>query len=187
MEHHSRHECNLPGDALTRMTRPLMNRRPQVRPLPQPGLNLLARFPEPVQAVVLQLRSRVLAVMPRAHEVVVDVGYTIALRYGSDDRMKTACLYVTGFARHANLGFLNGAAMNDPEHVLEGAGAAMRHVKFESPEQVEAAKWLDRYLMAALAHAGLSPASGDARTEVRPRNGERPIARRVRGKRPRTR
>jgi hypothetical protein len=157
----------------------------RVRPLPRTALSLLARFPDPVRAVVRQLRSRVLEVMPRAHEVVVDVGYTIALRYGPDDKMRTACLYVTGFASHANLGFLNGAAMSDPEHVLEGSGAAMRHVKFESPGQVNAAKWFDRYLTAALLHAGLSPASGDARTEVRPRNGERPIARRIRGKRTR--
>ena len=162
-----------------------MTRRPRVRPLPQSGLSLLARFPEPVRAVVLQLRSRILAVMPRAHEVVVDVGYTVTLRYGPDDKMKAACFYIAGFAGHANLGFLNGAAMNDPDHVLEGSGAAMRHVKFESPEQIAAAKWLERYLMTALLHAGLSPASGDARTEVRPRNGERPIARRTRGKRTR--
>ena len=164
-----------------------MTRRVQVRPLPQSALSLLARFPGPVQAVVLGLRSRVLEVMPRAHEVVVDVGYTVALRYGPDDKMKTACLYVAGFAGHANLGFLNGSAMTDPERVLEGSGAAMRHVKFESPDQIEAAKWLDRYLMAALLHAGLSPASGDARTEVRPRNGKAPLVRRVRGKRTRTR
>jgi len=134
---------------------------------------------------VLQLRGRILQAMPRAHEVVVDVGYTVALRYGPDDKMKTACLYVTGFAKHANLGFLGGAAMSDPEHVLEGSGAAMRHVKFDSPLQIEAAKWLDRYLTAALLHAGLSPASGDAATEVRPRTGERPIGRRIRGKRTR--
>src|SRR6185437_11428299 len=40
-------------------------------------------------------------------------------------------------------------------------------------------------LTAALLQAGLSPASGDARIELRPRNGERPIARDVRGKRTR--
>jgi hypothetical protein len=58
-------------------------------------------------------------------------------------------------------------------------------VKFESPEQIEAAQWLDRYLTAALLHAGLSPASGDARTEVRPRTGEKPTAGRIGGKRAR--
>jgi hypothetical protein len=120
---------------------------------------------------MLGLRERILTLMPRAHEVVVDVGYTVALRYGPDDKMKTACLYITGFSGHANLGFLNGTALSDPDHVLEGAGAAMRHVKFDSLEKLRAAKWLDRYLTAALVHGGLSPAMGDAQTEVRPRNG----------------
>ena len=113
----------------------------RVRPLPRTALSLL-RFPRPRSSIVRQLGSRVLEVMPRAHEVVVDVGYTIALRYGPDDKMRTACLDVTGFASHANLGFLNGAAMSHPEHVLEGSGAAMRHVKFESPRQVNAANGL---------------------------------------------
>lgn len=123
--------------------------------------------------------------MPRAHEVVVDVGYTVALRYGPDDKMKSAFLYITGFAGHANLGFLKGAAMNDPDHVLEGTGAGMRHVKFRTAAELEAAKWLDRYLQAALSHAGLSPQLGDAQTEVRPRTGESRVASRGRGTRAR--
>ena len=142
------------------------------RPLPDAGLELLARFSEPVRAAMLQLRNRILGIMPRAHEVLVDVGYTVALRYGPDARMKSTFVYVAGFAGHANLGFLNGASLNDPDHVLDGAGAAMRHVKFESLAQIAAAKWLDRYLLAALVQAGLSPAMGDAMTEVRPRTGE---------------
>ena len=123
--------------------------------------------------------------MPRAHEVVVDVGYTVALRYGPDDKMKSAFLYITGFAAHANLGFLEGAAMNDPDKVLEGTGTAMRHAKFRSTEELGAAKWLDRYLQAALIHAGLSPHLGDAQTEVRPRNGEGRTATGARDTRPR--
>lgn len=123
--------------------------------------------------------------MPRAHEVVVDVGYTVALRYGPDDKMKSAFLYITGFAAHSNLGFLKGAAMNDPDHVLEGTGTSMRHVKFRTAAELEEAKWLDRYLQAALIHAGLSPHLGDAQTEVRPRNGESRVASRSRGTRAR--
>lgn len=162
-----------------------MNRSRRARPLPDAGSKLLARLPANVRALMLQLRGRILEVMPRAHEVVVDVGYTVALRYGPDDKMKSAFLYITGFAAHSNLGFLKGAAMNDPDHVLEGTGAGMRHVKFRTAEELEAAKWLDRYLQAALIHAGLSPHLGDAQTEVRPRNGESRVASRSRGTRAR--
>jgi hypothetical protein len=155
-----------------------MARRRAARPLPEAGEKLLGRFTVPVRESMLELRSRVLAIMPRAHEVIVDVGYTVALRYGPDDKMKSAFVYVAGFTQHANLGFLSGAFLNDPDHVLEGDGAAMRHAKFESVEQVARATWLERYLRAAVLTAGLSPNMGDAQTEVRARTGKGKTSRR---------
>ncbi len=142
------------------------------RPLPDAGLSLLERFSEPVRELMLALRARVLRVVPHAHEVVVDVGYTVAFRYGPDDRMKTAFVYVTGFSMHANLGFLNGASLQDPAGILDGDGVAMRHVKFESLGQLKRASWLDHYLKAALSTAGLNHDIGDAQTDVRPRTGK---------------
>ena len=151
------------------------------RVLPDSGMELLLRFSEPVRDLMLALRSRVLRVVPHAHEVETDVGYTVALRYGPDDRMKTTFVYITGFAKHANLGFLNGASLKDPAGVLDGDGAAMRHVKFESIGQIKRATWLDSYLKAALATAGLGPKMGDGQTEVRPRTrtGKSRVARRL--------
>jgi hypothetical protein len=133
-------------------------------------MKLLDRFSESVRQVMLLLRSRVLAVVPHAHEVVIDVGYTVAFRYGPDAGMKAAFIYVTGFSKHANLGFLHGATLKDPADVLEGDGAAMRHVKFESVQQVVRATWLDRYIKAALSNAGLGPKMGDTQTEIRTRS-----------------
>jgi hypothetical protein len=37
--------------------------------------------------------------------------------------------YVNAFASHVNVGFFQGAALPDPEGLLEGAGRFMRHVK----------------------------------------------------------
>jgi hypothetical protein len=149
------------------------------RRLPDAGMKLLDRFSEHVRELLLELRSRILRVVPRAHEVVTDVGYTVSLRYGSDDRLKKTFVYVAGFTKHANLGFMHGTFLNDPARVLAGDGAAMRHVKFESVEQIVRATWLDRYLKAALLTAGLSPNMGDAQTEVRPRTGKSRAARRL--------
>jgi hypothetical protein len=150
------------------------------RQLPDAGMALLSRFSEPVRELILALRSRVLRIVPRAHEVVTDVGYTVSFRYGPDDRMKTTFIYVTGFTRHANLGFLNGVSLQDPAGVFEGDGAAMRHVKFESVGQIRQATWLDGYLGAALAGAGLGLNMGDAQTEVRARTGKGQAAHRLR-------
>jgi hypothetical protein len=46
--------------------------------------------------------------------------------------------YVNAFARHANVGFLFGAALDDPAGLLEGAGKRMRHLKVRWGEPVNA-------------------------------------------------
>ncbi len=51
------------------------------------------------------------------------------------DGFPTACLgdvpfaYVGVFTSHVNVGFFQGAALPDPERLLQGAGRFMRHVK----------------------------------------------------------
>lgn len=51
------------------------------------------------------------------------------------DDCATACLgdapfgYVNVFAAHVNVGFFHGASLRDPEHLLQGSGKRMRHVK----------------------------------------------------------
>jgi hypothetical protein len=139
------------------------------RPLPDAALHLLDRFSDDVQELVLSLRARVLDVVPRATEVVGDVGYTVSLRYGPDARANRQVVYITGFARHANLGFIDGTGLSDPAGMLEGDGARMRHVKFRTVDAVAAASWFDAYLVAALDHAGLDAGIGDGQTIVRPR------------------
>jgi hypothetical protein len=146
-------------------------RKPKtLRALPDAALPLLARFSDPVREVVLALRGRILRVMPRAHEVVADVGYTVAIRFGSDARLGKCPVYIAGFGEHANLGFTQGAFLDDPSKVLDGDGAAMRHVKFGSVDEVARAQWLDAYLVAALSKAAIARTMGDAQTEVRIRS-----------------
>lgn len=51
------------------------------------------------------------------------------------DGCPTACIgdaafgYVNAFTAHVNVGFFQGAALSDPQGLLEGAGRFMRHVK----------------------------------------------------------
>lgn len=51
------------------------------------------------------------------------------------DGCPVACLgdapfgYVNVFTSHVNVGFFHGASLSDPDHLLEGTGKSMRHVK----------------------------------------------------------
>ena len=61
------------------------------------------------------------------------------------DGHPTACVgdaafgYVDAFSAHVNVGFYQGAALDDPAGLLEGAGKRMRHVKVRWGQPVDAA------------------------------------------------
>lgn len=60
------------------------------------------------------------------------------------DRCPWACVgtaafaYVNAFNAHVNVGFLQGAELEDPSGLLEGAGKRMRHVKVRWGEDIDA-------------------------------------------------
>ena len=59
------------------------------------------------------------------------------------DGHPTACVgdaafgYVNVFSSHVNIGFFNGAAIDDPTGLLDGSGKFMRHVKVRPGERVD--------------------------------------------------
>ena len=59
------------------------------------------------------------------------------------DGHPTACVgeaafgYVNQFTAHVNVGFFRGAAIPDPESLLEGTGKNMRHVKVRKIEDLQ--------------------------------------------------
>ena len=61
------------------------------------------------------------------------------------DGCPVACLgdvpfgYVNVFTSHVNVGFFHGAALSDPDHLLQGTGKFMRHVKLRPGTATNAA------------------------------------------------
>jgi hypothetical protein len=72
------------------------------------------------------------------------------------DGCPVACLgdapfgYVNVFTAHVNVGFFHGAALPDPERLLQGTGKFMRHVKLRPGTATNAAA-LSRLIEAAYA------------------------------------
>jgi hypothetical protein len=72
------------------------------------------------------------------------------------DGCPVACLgdapfgYVNVFTSHMNVGFFHGAALPDPEHLLQGTGKFMRHVKLTKAAATNDAA-LGRFIKAAYA------------------------------------
>ena len=93
--------------------------------------DLLAIAKEPLRPIMSKLRETILAVHPEACET-VRLGDRAAT-YGLGPRkMIDGYAYVMPQSEWVNLGFFQGASLNDPGGLLEGSGAKMRHVKVRS-------------------------------------------------------
>ena len=136
------------------------------RPVPPDLIEFLAPFSDDVQEIALGLRGRVLAVMPEAHEVVWDATNAVSLVYTPSTNWQDGVVHIASYAKRVNLGFNDGSSLADPFGILTGTGARIRHVSFHAVADVDA-EWVDDYLAAALAQAGLDGGMGDHGTTIR--------------------
>ncbi len=95
--------------------------------------DLLDLAEEPLRPAIRALREMILQAHPDACEV-VRLGDR-AVTYGVGPRkMIDGYAYILPYAKWVNLGFFRGSELADPEALLEGTGARMRHVKIRSPD-----------------------------------------------------
>jgi hypothetical protein len=107
----------------------------------------IAQWPEDRSRVLTHLRELILAAIP---EVTESIKWSRPC-YGTE-----ACgliCYLHASKSHVTLGFEKGAALHDPEKLLEGTGKNMRHIKFLPAHNVDAAA-VTALLQQALAISG---------------------------------
>jgi hypothetical protein len=126
---------------------------------PDPQLiGFLEAYDRPIADLALGLREIILEEVPHASEVIYQV-YTVAIWFGFSEKMKDMFCYITTNARHINLGFPRGATLPDPNHVLQGEGKRMRHIKFTNQCDLER-PLVRRYLRASIEQLGEVPSTG---------------------------
>jgi hypothetical protein len=128
-------------------------------------LGFLEAYDRHISDLALALREIILEEVPDASESIYQV-YTVAIWFGFSGKMKDMFCYITTNAGHVNLGFPRGASLPDPNRVLEGAGKAMRHIKFASLRDMER-PFVRRYIQAAVAQAAPAGTRGSGRSMVK--------------------
>lgn len=114
--------------------------------------DLLEMTAGPLRPVAVALREAIVRLHPEVNEV-VRLGDRAA-SYGVGPRkMIEGYAYIMPHTNWINLGFYRGASLPDPEGLLEGTGAALRHVKVHTVDEAR--------------HAGLSALLTSALTERR--------------------
>lgn len=110
--------------------------------------DFLSAYDRAVGDLALALREIVLEEAPDAVEMAYR-NHPVAVWYGFGPKMSDMLLYLAAAKSHVNLGFCRGASLPDPNHVLEGEGKVMRHIKFRRREDLER-PFVRRYIRAAM-------------------------------------
>ena len=92
--------------------------------------SFLSNYTEEIRAISRELRVMVRAAMPRAHEFLFYDAINYSLSSLSVDRI----CYISPSQKYVTLGFLFGAQLNDPDHLLRGIRKRARHVKVRTAE-----------------------------------------------------
>jgi hypothetical protein len=132
------------------MTQPM----PMTRPSSQ-LLDLLAHCPLGVTQLALALRELVLTEAPEAEELLYSV-YAEVIVFKLPARKRGAFCYIAAYTHHVNLGFYFGAELPDPHRALKGTGKKMRHIRFNSPDDLRH-RYLRNYIRSAIELVGPAP------------------------------
>jgi hypothetical protein len=81
-----------------------------------------------VRAALKKMRAR----LPGATELVYDNYNGLVIGFGPSDRSSDAIFSLAVYPRWANLFFLDGAQLEDPEGILKGSGSRVRRILLDS-------------------------------------------------------
>jgi hypothetical protein len=126
--------------------------RNMARPPDQQVLDFLTGYDSAVAGLALSLREMLLEEVPDTVEKVYR-NHPSAVWFGCGQKMSDMFCYIATAKNHVNLGFCRGASLSDPNHVLEGKGKIMRHVKFKSVADLKR-PFVRRYIRAARQQMG---------------------------------
>jgi hypothetical protein len=107
----------------------------RVAPPPPRLLELLAARRRQVAPLVLALRESVLKEAPEAKEFVYS-GYVVGDVFTFTRPGKAFC-HIAAYETHVNLGFNNGALLEDPHRLLAGTGKRIRHIRVASKQDLK--------------------------------------------------
>jgi len=85
--------------------------------------------------MALALRELVLTEAPEAEELLYSV-YAEVIVFKLLGRKRGAFCNIASYSHHVNLVFYYGSELSDPQGVLRGTGKKMRHIRFDSPNDL---------------------------------------------------
>ena len=104
---------------------------------PSALIKFLKPYDPEIRDLAIQLRALVLEEMASCYENIYDAYSAVAIGYGTSDRLRDGIFHIAVYSKHVNLGFNDGATLDDPKGILEGSGNQIRHIKIKTPDDIK--------------------------------------------------
>ncbi|MGH6998574.1 MAG: hypothetical protein ACREEO_10265, partial [Phenylobacterium sp.] len=98
----------------------------------------IAKYDATIAAQIRAARTIMRARLPGALELVYDNYNALAIAYGPTERVGDVIGSIAAYPRWISLFLAAGATLDDPDGLLKGEGARIRHVVLETPAQLSA-------------------------------------------------
>src|ERR1700674_263703 len=99
-------------------------------------IKFLKPYDREVRDLALQLRALVLEEMAPCYENIYDAYSAVAIGYGRSDRLRDGIFHIAVYSKHVNLGFNDGATLDDPKGILQGTGNRIRHLTIKTADDL---------------------------------------------------
>ena len=103
---------------------------------PRDLIKFLQPYDRDIRNLALQLRALVLEEMAPCYENIYDAYSAVAIGYGSSERFSDGVLHIAVYAKHVDLGFNDGATLDDGKGILQGKGSRIRHITIKTIEDL---------------------------------------------------
>ena len=107
-------------------------------PTPQQQLDgFLDQFAPDIAAHARAVLEAVRPFTPGATELVYDNSHALVVSFGATERAADAVLSVAVYPKWVTLFFMQGAALDDPLHLLHGTGSTVRGIRIKALSQFD--------------------------------------------------
>ncbi len=129
-------------------------------PAPEAALaGFLDKYDPDIAADARTAMQRLRDRLPAADAIIYDNYNGLVMGFSPNERPSDAILSLLALPGHITLCFLQGAALDDPDSLLKGAGSTVRHVRLKGPDDLDDPR-IARLIDLALAGARVPLAEG---------------------------
>ena len=142
--------------------------------------SFVAKYSPAIAAQLRDARRRLRAHFPRGVEMVFDNYNALVFGIGPSDRTRESFISIAGYPKWVTLFFLDGAALHDPQGLLEGGGKQVRGIRLKTAADLDAPAVAALIAQAIAPHraalAAAAPLTTVVKAEVEKQRPRRPAA-----------